>query len=173
MSREFPQLDALKVEVRPDARDRHLKAIASAVAEAKPRRPRYRLLAVAIAVVFLLPVIALAADNAQPGDLLYPIREAMGWVEQAPVDSPSDLSDAGFAEQRVPTVPLDGAGSIPDVEPSSRANASDDTTQTRVPEESDRVGVEARDRQEESTSEEPTDRPTEDASPPHRRGDRP
>ncbi len=172
MSREFPQLDVLRVEVRPEVRERHLAAIATAVADAKPRRPRYRLLAVAIAVVFLLPVIALAADNAQPGDLLYPIREAMGWVEQDRSDSSVDLEVPRLADRTDPTVPPDRASSVPNVVPTTRATEPEGTVPTRSPDERERDRSGEKDREEDSTRDGHHDRPPNDTKPP-RRGDRP
>lgn len=78
MSVEFPELDQVRVSVDPTTRDRHLSAIGIAL-RAKPGwswRNR-RLLAVALAALFLLPVLAVAAQDTVPGDLLYPIKRAV------------------------------------------------------------------------------------------------
>lgn len=78
MSRRFPELDRIRVEVDDDVRDRHLAAIGAAVRSARaPRLRRFRLLAVAVAVVLALPVMALASENSVPGDLLYPIKRVL------------------------------------------------------------------------------------------------
>jgi hypothetical protein len=71
----FPELQALKIEVHPDTRRRHLDTISRAIRSNRaPRVRRLRLLAVAAALVLLLPVVALAAKDAVPGDFLYPIK---------------------------------------------------------------------------------------------------
>lgn len=78
MSRRFPELDRIRVTVDDDVRERHLAAIGDAVRSARaPRLRRFRLLAVAVAVVVALPVMALASENAVPGDLLYPIKRVL------------------------------------------------------------------------------------------------
>lgn len=93
MSQMFPQLDAAVVRVTSDVRDRHLRTVSQALADLRPRRSRFRLLAVAVAVLFVLPVLALAARNADPGDFLYPVRQILPWSDRAPIDG--DLVDEG------------------------------------------------------------------------------
>ncbi|MDX1468588.1 MAG: hypothetical protein R3258_04550 [Acidimicrobiia bacterium] len=75
MSEKFPELDQVKITVDPATRDRHLAAIADAVRSSRRGRRPMRLLAVAATLVLLLPVMALAAERAVPGDLLYPIKQ--------------------------------------------------------------------------------------------------
>ena len=77
MSNSFPALDAFKVEVTPDVRERHLAAVSEALTARTRRRSNRKLLAVAIATVVLLPVVAFAAERAGPGDLLYPLKRAL------------------------------------------------------------------------------------------------
>lgn len=76
MSNEFPELDEAKVKVDESTKDLHMMAISRAItAEAAPRRSRLRLIAVATATVLLVPVMALAAERAVPGDFLYPVKQ--------------------------------------------------------------------------------------------------
>lgn len=79
MSRGLPELDRVRVVVSDDVRDRHLAAISDAIRTSRTasRLRRFRLLAVAVAVVLALPVMALASENALPGDLLYPIKRML------------------------------------------------------------------------------------------------
>ena len=78
MSRQFPQLDSVRISVGDDVRERHLTVIVDELRSArKPRVRRFRLLAIAVALVLALPVIALAADDAVPGDALYPIKRIL------------------------------------------------------------------------------------------------
>ncbi len=75
MSSRFPELDQIRLSVAENVRDRHLAAIDDAIRSAKaPRLRRFRLLVVAAALILALPVMALASDDAVPGDLLYPIK---------------------------------------------------------------------------------------------------
>lgn len=75
MSREFPELEQIRLVVDDSVRERHLGVIAAEVrARRVPRFKRFRLLAVATALLLLLPVIALAADDSVPGDALYPVK---------------------------------------------------------------------------------------------------
>ena len=84
MTIRFPELDQVRVTVDSDTRDRHLAAVTSALQSraTTPKRGRGRFLAVALAVVLLLPVIALAAEDSVPGDLLYPFKRAVEPVVQ-------------------------------------------------------------------------------------------
>ena len=78
MSRQFPELDSVRVSVADDVRERHLAAIGNELRSAgRPRIRRFRLLAVAVALVLALPVFALAAEDAVPGDALYPIKRML------------------------------------------------------------------------------------------------
>lgn len=92
MSDMFPQLDQLKVEVGSDVKDRHLAAIGAELRK-QPTGRRFggRAFAVAVALVLLLPVIAVAAENSVPGDFFYPLKI---WVEPAVVivdpDAPAE-----------------------------------------------------------------------------------
>lgn len=75
MSREFHELDGIRVDVAPEVRERQLGTITRALRVARaPRRRRFRLLALATAIVLALPVIALGAEDSVPGDLLYPVK---------------------------------------------------------------------------------------------------
>ena len=76
MSNEFPELDQAKVKVDESTKDHHMLAITRAIAaEAAPRHSRLRLIAVATATVLLIPVMALAAERAVPGDFFYPVKQ--------------------------------------------------------------------------------------------------
>lgn len=108
MSKTFHELDVIRVSIDPETRRRHLATIASAIESTRRGRGRLKLLALAVAVVFVLPVLALAAQNAVPGDLLYPVRQIIPWVEPA---RPS-LSDPNVA-----TVDRPVFVDIPDREP--------------------------------------------------------
>lgn len=74
MSREFPELDRARIVVDPTTRERHLAAVRAALDERQRGPVRRRLLAVALVVVLAVPVMALAAADTMPGDLLYPIK---------------------------------------------------------------------------------------------------
>lgn len=79
MSTKFPELERMRLRVAAEVRERHLAAIETAIASARaPRLRRFRLLAAAAALILALPVIALASDDAVPGDILYPIKL---WLE--------------------------------------------------------------------------------------------
>lgn len=72
---EFPELDRVRVTVNAEVRERHLAAISNAIeVERRPRFRRFRLLAVAAVLVVTLPVLAFAAEESVPGDLLYPVK---------------------------------------------------------------------------------------------------
>ncbi len=78
MSEHFPELERIRVTVGEEVRDRHVMVIGEAIRSARaPRSRRFRLLAVALTSTLLLPVVALAAENAVPGDLLYPIKRML------------------------------------------------------------------------------------------------
>lgn len=75
MSREFPELDQVRLVVDEAVKERHLVVIAGEVRAGRtPRLKRFRLLAVATTLLLLVPVIAFAADDAVPGDALYPVK---------------------------------------------------------------------------------------------------
>lgn len=75
MSSQFPELDGVRLTVPDEVRERHLTVITSALRGSRPRRPRrFRMLALAAALVLALPVIALAAEDSVPGDFLYPVK---------------------------------------------------------------------------------------------------
>lgn len=75
MSRRFPELDRLRISVDDHVRRRHLDAIGRAIHTQKtPRFRRFRLLALAGVLALLVPVMALAAEEAVPGDILYPLK---------------------------------------------------------------------------------------------------
>ena len=73
---------AYRIEVDPETRNRHLAAVHEAVVSAPALRSgsrfglRRRAAAVAAAIVVAAPVgMAVAAENAVPGDALYPVKE--------------------------------------------------------------------------------------------------
>ena len=78
------RLSGLRVEVDDATRERQLAAIASALVEPSgpvavpPRRRRVLrpVTAVALAAVLLIPVAAVASDDAIPGDALFPVKRA-------------------------------------------------------------------------------------------------
>ena len=74
MSHSFPELDVLEISVDRVTRDRHLAAISRSLHDPWRQHGRRRLLAIALAVVLLVPVMALAAERALPGDFLYPFK---------------------------------------------------------------------------------------------------
>lgn len=78
MTDPFPELEQVRVSVDPQTRERHIAAMQVALEES--RRPGFRgrrLLAVAVALILLLPVLSLAARDSVPGDLLYPVKLAL------------------------------------------------------------------------------------------------
>ncbi|MGI9610527.1 MAG: hypothetical protein ACR2NL_09580 [Acidimicrobiia bacterium] len=96
MSQSFPELQVLRISVDPATRERHLDAIHSQLRKAARPRRRRRLLSLALAVVLLVPVVALAAEQSLPGDFLYPVKKAV--VEPVISIFDSDVT----AENRVP-----------------------------------------------------------------------
>ena len=78
MSKKFPEMDQARLTVDENTRQRHLDSISSEIrSTAAPRVRRLRLLAIGVALVLLLPVIALASEGAVPGDFLYPVKRAV------------------------------------------------------------------------------------------------
>lgn len=75
MSPAFVELEQIRLVVDDAVRETHLAGISRALRKArKPGLRRVRLLAVTAALVLLLPVVALAARNTVPGDVLYPVK---------------------------------------------------------------------------------------------------
>lgn len=75
MSVSFPELDQVRVTVDERTREQHLAEIGAALrTRHNPARRRFRFLAIATALALLLPVVALAAEDAVPGDVLYPVK---------------------------------------------------------------------------------------------------
>ena len=108
MSLAFPELDQVRVSVSEETRSRHLAHVGAALRARSDRLPRRgRVLALALALVLLVPVMALAAENAVPGDLLYPVKRAV-----EPVVSIFD-ADAP-AERRVREVEVLFDRNVPD-----------------------------------------------------------
>lgn len=71
-------MDRVRVSVDEVTRQGHLDSISSAIRNAdasRSRRPRF--FAVAVALILLLPVIALASERSVPGDFLYPVKRAV------------------------------------------------------------------------------------------------
>lgn len=80
----LPELEQVRVVVDRETRDRHIAAMRAAMSEtASPRFRRRRFLAVAVALILLLPVLTLAARDAVPGDFLYPVKVALDPVTDA------------------------------------------------------------------------------------------
>ena len=83
MSNEFPELDQVEITVSESTRERHRSAIGSALsAQRRASRGRRRVFAYALVLVLLVPVVALASQEAVPGDLLYPIKRLVEPVVQ-------------------------------------------------------------------------------------------
>lgn len=104
----FPELEQVRITVDGSTKAQHLAAIdAELIAVKIPPRRRFRLFAVAVTTLLLLPVIALAAERAQPGDLFYPVRQLV----QGP-DPIAEVDDRYFAPDPdvVNEVPEDRAG---------------------------------------------------------------
>lgn len=111
MSRQFPELDQARVVVSSEVRERHQAAIARALYLGQyPRIRRIRLLAVGLAVLLVIPVMALASDRAVPGDFLYPVKRAFepvfvlfdtDVVEQHRVEEVEDLFDRQVAVELI------------------------------------------------------------------------
>ncbi len=80
MTSEFGLLQRSRVTVDASVRAAHLGSIREELRRAHRPTRRFRLLAVAVAVVFAVPVIALAADRSQPGDFLFPVRQVVDRV---------------------------------------------------------------------------------------------
>ncbi|MFV1961782.1 MAG: hypothetical protein ACC658_08090 [Acidimicrobiia bacterium] len=100
MSKEFPEMDRVRLTVDETTRQRHLGSINSAIrATTAPRPRRLRFLAVGIAILLLLPVIALASEGSVPGDFLYPVKRAV-----EPIVEVFDVDVA--AERRVEEVEI-------------------------------------------------------------------
>ena len=79
----FHELDQIRLVATPEVRERHLAAVSRALST-RPQRSlgRPRLMAVVLAIVLLLPVVALAAEDAVPGDFLYPLKRVVEPVVQ-------------------------------------------------------------------------------------------
>ena len=69
------RLARAKIVVDDDTRRGHLAAIDNAIETTRRPRGHGRALAVGLAVVLLVPVVALAAERSVPGDFLYPVRQ--------------------------------------------------------------------------------------------------
>lgn len=100
MSQMFSELDVISITVGSETRERHLSAIRKTIGQIKPVRRRFRLMAVAVAAVFLIPVLALAAEQSQPGDFLYPLRQVIPWTSELdePGQQPTPDSVPGVEE---------------------------------------------------------------------------
>ena len=83
MSSEVPELDQVEITVSESTRERHRSAIGSALsAQRRASRGRRRVFAYALVLVLLVPVVALASQEAVPGDVLYPIKRLVEPVVQ-------------------------------------------------------------------------------------------
>lgn len=141
MSVSFPELDAVRVQVGAPTQERHLSVIESALrATARPGRRRFRLMAVAVAILLLLPVIALAAERTGPGDFLYPVRQILESVTDArplpdavppAVGIPGDPSDSDASETTLTDrSPISTRGTSDRAEGSSTNGTRDDAGDT-------------------------------------------
>lgn len=95
------RLRRARIVIDDDTRQAHLAAIDAAIIEST-RQPRRhgRALAVALAVVLLVPVVALAAERSEPGDLLYPVRQLIHQTldRSQPPDEPT-IEESTFGEE--------------------------------------------------------------------------
>ena len=83
MSNEFPELDQAEITVSESTRERHKSGIGSALrVQRRVRRGRGRVFAFVLALVLLVPIVALASQDAVPGDLLYPVKRLVEPVVQ-------------------------------------------------------------------------------------------
>ncbi len=83
MSNRFPELDEARVIVDGVTREKHLGVVSAALAaRGQGSWGRGRVLALGLVLVLLVPVVALAAENTVPGDLLYPIKRALEPIVQ-------------------------------------------------------------------------------------------
>ena len=85
-----PRLQALRVTVAESTAQRHLADITAALTTtsavpARPHRPRRRLLLAAAVLTLVVPATAIAAEQADPEDALYPVKLATEWM-RSPVD---------------------------------------------------------------------------------------
>lgn len=94
------RMEALRIDVEPDVEERHMAAMRRELREAPvapmpvrgARRTRRRLVVtLAAAFALLLPVAALAAEDAVPGDVLYPVKQSTEWMRS--------LVDPGVGQQ--------------------------------------------------------------------------
>ncbi len=82
------RMQALRVDVEPDVEERQIAVMLGELREvpltpvpvtARPARRRL-MTALAVAFALLLPTAALAAEDAVPGDVLYPVKQSTEWV---------------------------------------------------------------------------------------------
>jgi len=94
------RMQALRVDVETDVEDRHVAAIlrelrktpAGPVPVRTSRGVRRRLVVTLVAAfALLLPAVAIAAEEAVPGDVLYPVKQSTEWARS--------LVDSGVAQQ--------------------------------------------------------------------------
>ena len=133
MNLAFPELDQIRVTVDETTRTRHLAAVDAALSE-RPRAfwGRGRILALAVVLVLLLPVMALAAENSVPGDFLYPVKRAVEPVVQVfDIDIP--------AERRVREVEVLFDRDAPDEVIVQHVDVARNTITDRHPSLSDRI----------------------------------
>ncbi len=78
MSKRFPGIEQARLTLDESTRRRHLDAINTEILRVtEPKSRKLRFLAVGIALVLLLPVIALASEGSVPGDFLYPVKRVV------------------------------------------------------------------------------------------------
>lgn len=133
-----------RISVDDRTRRRHLDAIEAAISDRVRYRRPGRALAVAVALVLAIPVMAVAADQAEPGDFLYPVRQLFQPVPKDAAQNqdtvtvefpPADVvigDNATRDQPEVPEHPVDTrppSSEPPDTRPPFR-----ETTTTTIPE---------------------------------------
>lgn len=136
------RLSRVRIEIGDEARRRQLSEIHDALDRMKaPPRRHGRTLAIAIAAVLALPVMALAAENARPGDLFYPVRQILRPASEDPtpqsdVVARSDAASPG--ERQIQNRPGADRRSDPSRRPTDTTSVArttvPDSTTTTVPE---------------------------------------
>lgn len=151
MSR-FPELDRVRVSVAPAVRQQHLAAIENALSPPAGTGRRFgRALAVGLATLLLIPALALASERAEPGDVLYPVRQFIERIQErgaqaedpAPTRTPPPVereedSDVGHGggerapeREREPEVPPSTRPESPaETRPAEREDPEPTTTTT-------------------------------------------
>lgn len=129
------RLAQARIVVDDDTRRGHLAAIDNAIVETTRRRRRGRALAVGLAVVLLVPVVALAAERSVPGDLLYPVRQLIHQTldrsqpkdQASPAQEPlREAEDEGPSREAHDRTPVPSAREQPAEEPPAEEEETGD-----------------------------------------------